>query len=277
MYRILLLIFIANSFLSCKAYDTLSIRQVFNFNAGDTFDYKITSTVMFSGGTQYSTNSFQRVLIIEKTLSPDSQSISYIRLLLFPAPHIDTIGYTTLDSSIISIDTPYLAYYGGQYQLQTGIDSNSFITNSSEWSTTDNGAEKTYTAGLGITYARRGYGNPYDGGGENDTSLIYYARGDSTGGTPYYNQPTGMENIKDDIGLNLFPNPVNSVAHLSINNHANESNLILADILGREVLRFTIFNSETILDVSGLPNGIYIWQLVAGEKLLTRMGKIVKE
>ncbi|MCW3126316.1 MAG: hypothetical protein JWO03_1974 [Bacteroidetes bacterium] len=182
MKRLPLLFALMMAITSVKASDTLTIRQVFNFNVGDTLDYKTISE--FSYPFDHYSEGMIRYYISGKTFSPDSQTITYQRQQLFPSQGgLQYLTYTDLDSSIIHFDT-IGGYYG--YQVQGARDSLNLITTTCSGSSTDNGFTHTYTEGLGRTYYRRGYGNIADGGGDDDTMLIYYARGGTAHGTPYY-------------------------------------------------------------------------------------------
>ncbi len=277
MKRFLVHLFLAMSFIFCRANDTLTIRQTFKFSVGDTLDYKIIHTATLPSGQTASSASFQRVLITAKAFTPDSENITYICQLSFPTQHADTFVYHAIDSFIISIDTAeFQTFCQCNYQLQTGIDSNGYITNSSQWATTDHGVERTYTEGLGITYAREGYGNPVDGGGEDDTSLIYYDIGGTRGGRPFYDQPNGIIVINNTAAVGLFPNPANDLLNFSTDNFEPGTSFILSDVLGKEMIMQNVSPDTKTINISHVPNGIYTWQLVT-DGTIVKTGKVVKE
>ena len=192
-----------------------------------------------------------------------------------PYSKIDTINYQTLDSSIISIDTIGYVIYHLNYQLATGHDTNTFIFNSSSMFTTDQGYYRTYTENLGRTYFRNAFGNQMDGFAGTDTTLVYFAKGALIRGIPYYNQPTGIDNIAYTSSAHIDPNPAADILHLSISNGYN-AELILSDILGQTVYSSPISSSESTHDISTLSAGIYTWRLMQNNAII-KTGKIVKQ
>lgn len=86
---------------------------------------------------------------------------------------------------------------------------------------------------------------------------------------PYFN--IGIEEIKaEDIVAKVYPNPVSNA--LNIETKEKVDNIILYDILGKEVLRTKKTND---IDVSNLNNGVYILKLMTEKGI--RENKIVKE
>ena len=108
MKRILLLLFILISLSKVKASDTLTVRQIFNFNVGDTFDYAYNFS--FSGG--FNSRTYSRFVITSKTTSIGNDTITYTRKQLYPAIANDVLVYTNLDSSVFQIfDTTSRSQY----------------------------------------------------------------------------------------------------------------------------------------------------------------------
>ena len=63
MKRIILLIFVSLSILQAKASDTLTLRQIYNFDVGDTFDYHINSFENYSGLSSTSQTIYKRIIV----------------------------------------------------------------------------------------------------------------------------------------------------------------------------------------------------------------------
>ena len=278
MKRILFLFFVLISLSQARASDTLTIRQVFNFNVGDTFDYYIHSNNIFSDGTQNSSYNYERILITGKSFSLDSETVVYTREMLYPFINIDTIKYSALDSPIIYIDSIYSYLY---YSFSISIDSDSITTNTLLSSSTDYLNTQTYMTGLGETHFQINNGNPAYGSTENDTTLIYYAKGSLIRGTPYYDQYAfihlGLKNTTNPSSISVYPNPSSDELHLSLSDAEQfNTQLIITDILGQEVYSSIITQSESTHDISKLTSGIYTWRVIENNAII-KTGKVVKE
>jgi len=193
MKRILLFLFILLSLSEVKASDTLTIRQVFNFNVGDTFDYRYSNhserdenncLFDFSIGS----HNFIRNVIVAKTLSPLMDSVTYLIRQVYPNNQYSTIVYTNLDSSIFKIfDTTQLSRY---LQFDTSHLSDGRRTNKLILDVPlGYGYTIEYGDGVGIVSTVYGSSDGVSFFFGDDTSLIYYAKGSDTMGTTYYNEP----------------------------------------------------------------------------------------
>lgn len=71
----------------------------------------------------------------------------------------------------------------------------------------------------------------------------------------------GVENVsRDDQLINIYPNPVGSELHLSLNNAINSGKLSIVDITGKVMITKNIEQSTSTINVSTLPQGIYLLQ-----------------
>ena len=168
-----------------KANDTLTFRQVYNINVGDTFDF-VQNTVNTDANINYTM--FVRKVLLQKTFSIALDTVYFA----FgppggPVSEMDTI--TDLDSTAI-FHIPNQMDSGGRnrYTFDTTIYSGR-ISNSNQISQFESGANYTYTQGLGRT--RFGYSvisiSGMGGcGGCYSEELIYYANDSVRMGTPYY-------------------------------------------------------------------------------------------
>lgn len=78
-----------------------------------------------------------------------------------------------------------------------------------------------------------------------------------------------IEEIEEEKGLNVFPNPVNHSLYVTLNKEAvDEENrmIIVFDNLGRQVIQTTAYQEINQIDVSSLANGTYILKLIYGRK-----------
>lgn len=89
----------------------------------------------------------------------------------------------------------------------------------------------------------------------------------------YFVTPTGIPE-NDPAPVHVFPNPVKN--NLTIELPTNQAGLLkLFDVSGRVVVDNQFTGPEYILDISGLPTGIYHLQIKTGQALLNK--KIIKE
>jgi|GEM_PF-4639561 len=191
MKRILLFFFILLSLSQAKASDTLTIRQVFNFNVGDTFDYVSLLAYQIANAdisVPYYGQTYSRFVISAKTLSIGNDTITYIRHQVYPIDRLDTLIYTSLDSNILKIFGP--AYTSSPIKFYTSVLPDGRLSDS--LSTTDSTIAYhlgVYTAGLGLTNTVFYDQNDTFGGRTTigtDTTLIYYAKGSDMWGATYY-------------------------------------------------------------------------------------------
>ena len=111
MKSMLLSFFVLLSLSQLRASDTLTIRQVFNFNVGDTFDYRLTQ---FNQCVGFSTTAYVRKIVIQKSYSIAQDTIYYQYNLplgngspFFYVSQFDTI--TNLDSFAIHLTDSILS------------------------------------------------------------------------------------------------------------------------------------------------------------------------
>ena len=67
------------------------------------------------------------------------------------------------------------------------------------------------------------------------------------------------QTASDRIRLMVYPNPTNGVLHISC---SEPQTARLFDLYGREQMSFTVNQSESYLDISSLPKGVYFLRVV---------------
>jgi hypothetical protein len=250
MKRILLLFAFSAVFITAKAADTLTTRQIYNYDVGDSFayvsaDYDATSHAFH----QY----FSTAVILAKWYSISQDSLFYVQT------GNDTLLYTGLDQKLSLIDTPQNC----QCTLHFTIDSTC--------NTIRNSLTYEYIKGLGKAFD----GAASDDGSYSYTALTYSVKAGLYQRTPYFT--TSMIDVSDIPDIHLYPNPTAGSIHLSFPDASrNNGRLILIDILGQEVSSSSIADTETTHDISSLPSGIYTWRVVSDNTIL-KTGKIVKQ
>jgi Zn-dependent metalloprotease len=79
---------------------------------------------------------------------------------------------------------------------------------------------------------------------------------------------TGIETIKAGVSLNVYPNPASDKIHLTVNNCPAGYTYSLRNALGQTVLQdVSVFASE-VVNVSSLPNGVYMVEVTADNQKL---------
>ncbi len=172
--------------ISVYANDTLTRARVYNFNAGDTFDYKRTS--IYNLGAPYSSTgySFSRVVITNVEYSINNDTVIICRYLL-PEGRTDTLRLSDLQhyEYYVSRDSACLQNYC-QIEANSAYNGRlvNIATNNNCW---EHYSEAKFADGLGKIYDYFNCGNhPPDPQCEERTELIYYCKGAEKWGTPYY-------------------------------------------------------------------------------------------
>ena len=270
MKHILLVVFVFYFFSQASASDTLTVSQVFEFAAGDTFDYRHIDNY---NNQQIDETTYSRITLIDRQISIAGDSITDTWRTVYP----DTTVYIQIYHGINKhIDTyKYEVYGGAPYIL--GVDT------PAQWDSvrymfggsTPGVVESEYfTKGLGMTFNSSFATN---NGGHFSDELIYYNKGGRKSGTPYYTLPNSLISISGNATINIHPTPTSHQLHLSISNAGQHNDqFILTNILGQKIYSSTITQSETIHDISKLTSGIYTWRVVENNNII-KTGKIIKE
>jgi hypothetical protein len=285
----LLPFFLLLAFQSKAINDTLTRAQVYNFNVGDTFDYK--NENIGQNGYPYidlDQISYYRTVITAKFYSQNQDTLFYARKVLgFPSNylHYDSITKDTLvivDLQMPAIFYDYVTYYYVHDTTSRLIDSiinvetfNSRIVNKAFISAFENGETAVYAEGLGAIYINQGGG---DGAGDfqNDiTTLIYYSQAGETWGTPA-SIAVGIKNVTEQQPtITLFPTINTGQFKIKIAN-GNSANyqLTVYDLTGREVERATLTNGVSNIEMNNPAKGMYLWSVVS-EGAVLQAGKLV--
>jgi hypothetical protein len=70
----------------------------------------------------------------------------------------------------------------------------------------------------------------------------------------------GMNEIEQELGVNVFPNPTNTTLNIVLNQHLEFKVLKLYDIQGKLILEQPLKLTQTI-DLTALPKGVYVLQI----------------
>lgn len=88
-------------------------------------------------------------------------------------------------------------------------------------------------------------------------------------------KPLGIDDITDDGGCTLYPNP--AVDNVTISADSPITSVELFTLNGSQAMNQAVHGSSTSIDlnVSSLPQGIYIVRIVAGNKTITK--RLIKQ
>lgn len=147
------------------------------------------------------------------------------------------------------------------------------------------------TAGVSYVVVLGSYG---DGGATNDlvistagvseASTSYYF--DMTDNTWYYTTSTpmvrmnfdpsvGVNEVEDNLGLRVFPNPANEVINISLNKEVSAS-LTLLDVSGKVVRTQALNGISTSINTASLNSGVYFVTINDGTSVSTQKVVIKK-
>ena len=262
MKKILLISIFALLSFAGRASDTLTVRQVYNFSVGDTFDYQTTT---FNYDFNINTVTYSRQVINQKAWGSIQDTIIYNNSWIIT--NLDSIailqmhGFDSLGLTVVYFDTTSYSGYLSNRLSMGGID----VANN-----------YTVTAGLGLT-REISYSVSSNPNFPNftDKKLIYFSNGNQSFGIPYYIL-AGVNDLTNTPTITLYPNPTSDQLHLSISDASHHYQFILTDLFGSELLSQPITDKETTLNISHLASGLYTWRLTSDNAMI-KTGKVVKE
>ncbi len=143
------------------------------------------------------------------------------------------------------------------------------------WETVIDGPTRDYQYidGLGGAYYDDSFFN-------NRCMLVYYEKGTETWGTPLsvINTQTAISNYTSkELSINIYPNPINDNAIISIDNFNFSENLFLTlfNAVGKKVYTTIISGSNFILNRNNLASGVYFYQILNNNQHINYKGKII--
>ncbi|MBS1596375.1 MAG: T9SS type A sorting domain-containing protein [Bacteroidetes bacterium] len=283
MKKTLLLVFSLLSLSVIKASDTLTIRQVFNFEVGDTFDYE--QTVYNECVGLYSGSAMRRV-VTQKTYSTNQDTIYYQYAVSFPSSTIPFSGnifirssafdtITDLDSFAINLTRPINPPGNSAGCGAAQYDTTTYFSNVSDRMVIgcfESSDLVLLTNRLGVTDLDAVGGGDPCGGNGNRTRLIHFGN-DSV----RYDAPLGLSDQGTATYHGLYPNPAADKVYVTLpSSGATGSYLVITDLFARTVYRSDILSDQNPIDISTLSSGLYLWRLESDHGTI-QTGKIVKQ
>lgn len=288
--KLFLLIIISGSFIDFTfSQSEMTIREVFDFGIGDIFQTR-------SYAYQQPPNADTRT-VIGKWYSANNDTVFYdiyreyytTMINPYPQPHLDyTFGtdtiqvfYTDLDSSIYYYmeDFRYdslVANYGNAFEYDTIIEYSqtmcNILTNGFDFSIGDYVEPDYYRyifgKGTGLVSVYANIGGSLQ---VIDTRLNYFKKDTSECGTPDTTTFVNGNAVKDEMVV--YPNPALSEIRVITSEGGNKT-IALYDLHRNLICNKFTKEAETILDISGLPAGIYFVKVQY--KGMCRVEKVVK-
>lgn len=181
--------------------------------------------------------------------------------LISPSADIDHYKFVITTGGTATVTLTTLPF---DYDLKVLNSSGTQLAISQAGSTTSETITRTYTAG---TY----YAQVYGYNGANSATSCYTLR------VQLGTASRGGDLITSDVQkIDIFPNPVNNILNINLTGYTGKSDLSLFDVNGRIVLNRQVSATNTPLDISKLPAGVYMLRIKNGGKDV-KMEKIIKQ
>ncbi|MGB0916014.1 MAG: T9SS type A sorting domain-containing protein [Flavobacteriales bacterium] len=89
-------------------------------------------------------------------------------------------------------------------------------------------------------------------------------------------QDVGVEELKAEIGFNVYPNPAKDRLVVAITNATVTVNSVqILDLQGRKVNEISTFSNSTIININKLPKGFYVLQVATSKGIINQ--RILKQ
>ncbi|MFO7657133.1 MAG: T9SS type A sorting domain-containing protein [Bacteroidales bacterium] len=278
MKKYLLIILSFISFVSFSQ-EIMTIREVFNYDIGDEFHFKIS----IFPGFDYPYPDFQKIEIIDKKNYEIMDSMLYRQVFTeykfsyYKEPYeyyisrIDTqeIYFIKLDSSIREYDPLYNAdtnknedtweiflkdtiFQDVNFQCGKVINGIEFYNSHGEF----DHFIRYYGNGLGLVFSSSH--NNWDGLFYYNRELIYYKKGQQHCGS--VNLPTILMNYFNN-SISIYPNPTHNKFLIQCDNNSDNFNINIYNLLGMLVKSVPAYPVNTWIDISKLSKGYYLLRL----------------
>ncbi len=277
--------------LNMLASDTLTRRQIFNFQVGDSFSYTYHSR--YSGTQTYSDD--LRVFL-NKAYSLDSSEVTFlieyyqVGYVLF---HHGFSSHDTFELKYKDLDSFYVegfGYDGSGYQDSIGIRPKMMYDSANVlWSKNQRFGMDGYSFGfdnywaiIGLSYAERlgitSKGESYEGdNSENGFTLQGYTLAD---GRHWGQIRTSFPTSLEDVGtpdLRIYPNPFTDKLHIDFNEtliNAN-STIVIRDIYGKVIKELKDLHQQNEISLADESPGLYF--LTLQSETNSQTWKVIKE
>jgi hypothetical protein len=88
-------------------------------------------------------------------------------------------------------------------------------------------------------------------------------------------QTLNVSNVELQDGISIYPNPTTDYIHLKVPNNISEINVVILDVLGKNVLEKHLYNAQNRIELAHLSDGVYFAKITFNSE--SKTFKIIKE
>jgi hypothetical protein len=108
-------------------------------------------------------------------------------------------------------------------------------------------------------------------------TITYAIYGCNTQSTTVVSVCTSVESMtQNENGVNIYPNPNNGILNVSLSNVIGNTTLEIVDAIGKTVMERKLTSTETVINISELAGGLYIYKIKMNNTPV-KQGKLIKE
>ncbi len=293
-YKLLFVLLLCSVIHNTANADTLTIRQTFNLQVGDSLRYRNYEPYIlcYDGRRVYRFTDYQSFKIVSKQNSGDT--LQYIMNTTINDTYnlIDTVLINNLDSPITSyagilnprysqdmfFDAHVIDSRANNYSFYEGLAADSLISNRFEAGFFESSHRINYIEGIGVfnnEYFGWGSGsiNPSFCAGGTGTQLIYYQSDSTTWMDTTSIYYLNLNEVQSKPLLRVFPNPANAeITVSSASDKAIIKTIAIYNVTGQclRVIKNDLSASDITINTTDLPTGFYFLKLTDGENTATK-------
>jgi hypothetical protein len=87
----------------------------------------------------------------------------------------------------------------------------------------------------------------------------------------YLGTTVGVEEVDKEISINIFPNPTSDILNIVAQDPLSVQSYLLLDVTGKQIMQGQLQRTQTQLDLSGVPGGVYFLQLNGEKNFVSRV------
>ncbi len=87
----------------------------------------------------------------------------------------------------------------------------------------------------------------------------------------------GIDTGSDIAQIRLYPNPIVDLVHIRFSEKMIGNSIRIYSLIGSEVADRSITNSQEVIDLTGLPSGLYIYSIIDKNRKTITSGKFNKQ